>query len=72
MNPMEYFSEKLLRQFIRNPQSVRYMKNDKMFAFTEDKLSNQELDAVIAFLKLMQKHKITSLPAADMPELPNE
>ena len=59
LNPTEYFSEKLLRQFIRNPQSLRYMKNDKMFAFTKDELSEQELDAVIAFLQLMREHKIT-------------
>lgn len=62
MNPTEYFSEKHLRQFIRNPQSVRYMKNDKMFAFTKNILSEQELDALIAFLKLMQHHKGSAPP----------
>jgi len=29
-----------------------------MFAFTKDKLSDQELDAIIAFLRLLREHKI--------------
>lgn len=62
MNPLEYFSEQQLRRFIRNPQSMRYMKNDLMFPFTTAILSEQELDAIIAFLKVMQPHKITGQP----------
>ncbi|KTD20556.1 putative signal peptide protein [Legionella lansingensis] len=62
-NPTEYFSEKHLRQFIRNPQSIRYMKNDKMFPFTKQNLSDEELDALIEFLKLMREHKIKEVPA---------
>ncbi|KTC92571.1 MULTISPECIES: c-type cytochrome [Legionella] len=61
-NVLEYFSEAQLRKFIRNPQSVRFMKNDKMFPFTEKLLSAEELDAIIAFLKLMQSHKIQTAP----------
>lgn len=60
-NPTEYFRERSLRQFIRDPQSVRYMKNDKMPAFTEEILSKQELDSLIAFLKLMSQHKMKKL-----------
>ncbi|KTD27146.1 MULTISPECIES: c-type cytochrome [Legionella] len=62
MNPTEYFSEALLRQFIRNPQSVRFLKNDKMFPFSEKLLPNEELDAIIAFLKLMRAYKIQTVP----------
>lgn len=60
MNPLEYFSEQQLRRYIRNPQSMRYMKNDLMFPFTRALLSDEELDAIIAFLKGMQSHKIAS------------
>lgn len=66
MNPLEYFSEKHVRKFIRDPQSVRYMKNDKMFAFNEKLLSAEELDAVIAFLKLMKAHKIQAVPKTEV------
>lgn len=61
-NVLEYLSEAQVRKFIRNPQAVRFMKNDKMFPFTEKLLSAEELDSIIAFLKLMQSHKIKSAP----------
>lgn len=67
MNPTEYFSEELLRKFIRNPQSVRFLKNDKMFPFTKTLLPEEELDAIIAFLKLMRTHKIKALPKHLIP-----
>lgn len=59
MNPLEYFSEQQLRRYIRNPQSMRIMKNDLMFPFTKAILSDQELNAIIAFLQIMRTHKIT-------------
>ncbi|CDZ77873.1 hypothetical protein BN59_02166 [Legionella massiliensis] len=61
MNPTEYLAEPLLRQYIRNPQSVRHMKNDKMFAFTKEYLSDAELDNLLAFLKLMKRHKLKEI-----------
>ena len=61
MNPTEYFSEKILKQFIRNSQSVRHMKYDRMLAFSKDMLSDEELDDLISFLKLMKTHKIQTL-----------
>ena len=33
MNPLEYFSDKMFKKFIRNPQAVRYFKNAKMEGF---------------------------------------
>ena len=66
-NPTEYFSDKQLRQFIRNPQSMRYMKNDKMLAFSKQLLSEDELNAIIAFLQLMRTHKIKELPQNAIP-----
>jgi mono/diheme cytochrome c family protein len=61
MNPTEYFSEKILRQFIRNSQSIRHMKYDKMLAFSEKLLSEEEMDDLISFLKLMKNHKIQNI-----------
>ncbi|KTD35089.1 hypothetical protein Lnau_1979 [Legionella nautarum] len=61
-NVLEYLSEAQVKKFIRNPQSVRFMKNDKMFAFSKKLLSEEELNAIIAFLKLMKSHKIKAAP----------
>ncbi len=58
-NPIEYFSEKALRQFIREPQSVRYYKNAKMEGFDSKALSEKNLDDLINFMKLVSHNKKT-------------
>ena len=59
MNPTEYFRNKsVLKQFIRNPQSVRYFKNSQMMTFPPKDITDQELDKLIAYLKHMKKNKI--------------
>jgi len=60
MNPLGYFSEKILKQFIRDPQSVRYYKNAKMEGFGKELLSDHDLDDLINFMKKINKQKKAS------------
>ena len=53
MNPTEYFQLAALRRYIRNPASVRTWPDQKMPGFGPDRLSEAELDAVIAYLEHM-------------------
>jgi len=58
-NPTEYLRADLLRGFIRNPQSLRRWPEAKMQGFpTQQALSDADLDAVLAYLRYMAKHKI--------------
>ena len=57
-NPTEYLRADLLRGFIRNPQSLHRWPEAKMHGFpTQDSLSDADLDAVLAYLRYMAKHK---------------
>ena len=51
-NVLEYRDEKLLREFIRNPKAYRY---GNMPAQTQ--LSDGDLDSVVAYLRVMVRHK---------------
>jgi len=58
-NPTEYLRADLLRGFIRNPQSLRRWPGAKMQGFpTAKEMSDADLDAVLAYLRYMAKHKV--------------
>ncbi|MBX7230822.1 MAG: c-type cytochrome [Bdellovibrionales bacterium] len=57
MNPTEYFKPKILKQFIRAPESVRTWPNRKMVGFNKDQLSERELDQLISYLQIMALQK---------------
>ncbi len=52
-SPTEYFSAGYLRQYIRNPQSLREWPQGKMPSIPKEVLSDTELDQVIAYLEHM-------------------
>ncbi|WP_449431714.1 c-type cytochrome [Pseudomonas putida] len=56
-NPTEYFQPAFLRQFIRDPQSLRRWPQAKMPGFAESVLSEAELDALLAYLRHMAGRK---------------
>ena len=61
-NPTEYLRPDLLRGFIRNPQTLHRWPEAKMQGFPTTKgMSDADLDAVLAYLRYMAKHK-TSPP----------
>jgi mono/diheme cytochrome c family protein len=53
MNPTEYFQASALRRYLRDPASVRAWPEQKMPGFGLDRMSEAELDAVIAYLAHM-------------------
>jgi mono/diheme cytochrome c family protein len=57
-NPTEYLRADLLRAFIRDPQSLRYWPQGKMHGLDRQALSDEDLDAVIAYLKHMAGRKV--------------
>jgi len=58
-NPTEYLDEKLLRAFIRDPQSLRRWPQAKMQGFDRKALSDADLDALLAYLRHMAGRKST-------------
>ena len=52
-SPTEYFTAGFLRQYIRNPQSLRDWPQGKMPSIPKEVLSDTELDQVIAYLEHM-------------------
>jgi cytochrome c2 len=50
-------NDNLLKKFIRNPQSVRAKKNDRMSGTSEQFLSNKDLDDLVLYLHYMAEHK---------------
>ena len=56
-NPTEYFQPAYLRKLIRDPQSLRRWPQAKMPGFAESVLSEQELDALLAYLGHMAGRK---------------
>nr|WP_314857529.1 c-type cytochrome [uncultured Undibacterium sp.] len=59
-NPTEYFQEKFLRQFIRQPASVRSWKQSLMPGFDEKTISAADLDDLIVYLKKMKQTRQSS------------
>ncbi|WXL24046.1 c-type cytochrome [Ectopseudomonas mendocina] len=59
-NPTEYFSGDFLRQYIRNPQSLRQWSQGKMPGFAENVLSEQALSDLISYLKHMAGRKVST------------
>jgi mono/diheme cytochrome c family protein len=58
-NPTEYIRADLLRAYVRNPQSLRHWPEARMTGYpTTDMLSDADLDAVLAYLRYMAKHKV--------------
>lgn len=58
-SPADYLSTAMLRAFIRNPQSLRRWPQGKMTGFpTQQALSDADLDALLAYLKYMARHKV--------------
>lgn len=53
MSPTQYLTEAGLRAIIRNPQAVRTWPDRRMIGFAESILSNGDLDALIAYLRVM-------------------
>jgi mono/diheme cytochrome c family protein len=58
MNPTEYFQLPALRRSIRDPASVRTWPEQKMPGFGPERLSETELDAVIAYLEHMAAQRL--------------
>lgn len=58
-NPTEYLRADLLRAFVRDPQSLRRWPQAQMPPFPAGTLSDADLDAVLAYLRYMVKHKVT-------------
>jgi mono/diheme cytochrome c family protein len=57
-NPTEYLRPDLLRAFVRDPQSLHRWPQAKMHGFpTRKELSDADLDAVLAYLAYMARHK---------------
>jgi mono/diheme cytochrome c family protein len=50
MNPVDYLQPAALRQLLRNPAKVRDWPDRKMPAFGPDTLSDQDLEAIVAWL----------------------
>ncbi|HVK99180.1 MAG TPA: cytochrome c [Dongiaceae bacterium] len=60
-NPTEYFAEPFLKKLIRNPAQVQQWAGSKMPAFNTETISDEELTALIAYLKAMKDKR----PQAD-------
>jgi hypothetical protein len=56
-SPTEYFKAAYLRKLIREPSSLRHWPNSKMASFSKSILSDEELSALLEYLKHMSKHK---------------
>ena len=57
MNATEYMTDKGLHALIRDPKSVRFWPGMKMQGWSEDLLSDREIDHIIAYLKHMAGRK---------------
>ena len=56
-NPTEYFAGNFLREYIRDPQSLRRWPQGRMPGFSEAVLSDKELDLLIGYLGHMAGRK---------------
>ncbi len=62
LNPTEYLTPSALRQYVRDPQSVRRWAGSRMSGFSKAALSEHELDDLIAYLSHMATRKVSSKP----------
>ena len=58
-NPTEYLRADLLRAFIRDPQSLRQWPQAKMQGFSQQALSDADLDQLLAYLQHMAGRRHT-------------
>lgn len=56
-NPTEYFTAAFLKKLIRNPAQVRTWGGMKMPGFDVQTLSDEELDALLVYLKVMVERR---------------
>lgn len=56
-NPTEYLAGDFLRQYIRDPQSLRRWPQGRMPAFTREVLGDEELQQLLAYLRHMATRK---------------
>jgi mono/diheme cytochrome c family protein len=56
MNPVQYFQIAALKKLIRNPASVRHWPDMRMSGFEPSRLSDGDLDAIIAWLAYKAQH----------------
>jgi mono/diheme cytochrome c family protein len=56
MNPVDYFQPAALRRLLRDPAMVRTWPDRRMPAFSEDTLSDQDLDAIVAWFAYKARH----------------
>jgi mono/diheme cytochrome c family protein len=56
MNPVDYFQPAALRRLLRDPRAVRDWPDRKMPAFDRDSLSDQDVDAIVAWLTYKARH----------------
>jgi mono/diheme cytochrome c family protein len=61
-NPTEYFTEPVLKAFIRNPQSLHHWPESRMAPFSKDDLSDASLTDLLAYLRHMAKRKTAEKP----------
>lgn len=65
-NPTEYFVAGTLERYIRNPQSLRQWPEAKMPGFSAETLSDDDLTALISYIRHMAGRKVP-LPVAPGP-----
>jgi len=56
MNPVDYFQPEAFRKFLRSSKSVRDWPERKMPSFVEDMLSEEDMEALIAWLTYKARH----------------
>jgi len=56
-NPIEYFKDEALHQYIRDPASLRRWSAMQMKGFEQEAMSDREIDLVIAHLRHMAQRK---------------
>lgn len=59
LNPTEYLREEILPRYIRDPKSIRTWQESKMPGFGIETFSDEDIKAIIAYLKEMAAEKRT-------------